>query len=163
MLKVVSDTTYKVTVRANAEAARFAPALTKVGNQVIVFAGDDSNHNPLHSVSCHDLVTNIWLVDLPKINQARSNASGCYLPAYVYIFAGYTKDESINNIEKIASISLYSNCKEHWQLIEIPQNIFTPRQNPAVAPLNDTDIVIMGGWHGGDYLNDVVVFDTTNK
>ena len=51
----------------------------------------------------------------------------------------------MNSIEKIATDSLFSSRKNYWTLIQVPQNNFTPRVDAAVAPLNDTEIVIMGG------------------
>ena len=44
----------------------------------------------------------------------------------------------------------------------MPQNILIPLKFPAVAPLNDTEIAIMGGYHGKN-LSDVVVFNTKKK
>ena len=52
-----------------------------------------------------------------------------------------------------------SNC---WELIEVPENILVPREIPAVAFINDTEIAIFGGY-GGAYLSDVVVFNTATK
>lgn len=34
-----------------------------------------------------------------------------------------------------------------------------PRSNPAGSPLNDTQIVLMGGWNRAEYFSDVQVFD----
>ena len=42
----------------------------------------------------------------------------------------------------------------------MPQNVFTPRKNPVVAPLNDTEIAILGGWNNPNCLGDVLIFDT---
>ena len=84
----------------------------------------------------------------------------------IYLNSGiipYTKDY-LNLIEVISETSLVQNSTATWQLIEVPQNILIPREFPGVAPMNDTEIVIMGG-HGsfGRYLSHIVVFNTTTN
>ena len=63
----------------------------------------------------------------------------------------------------ISEASLVQNSKAKWQLIDLPENILSPRKYPAVVPINDTEITIMGGCCGFKYLNDAVVFKPTTK
>ena len=59
----------------------------------------------------------------------------------------------------ISESSLLANATTLWQLINVAENILTKRTEPAVAPLNDTEIAILGG--SGE--SDVIVFNTTTK
>ena len=65
----------------------------------------------------------------------------------------------LNSIEMISESSLLANATTLWQLIDVAENILTKRHAPAVAPLNDTEIAILGGYNEGD----VIVFNTTTK
>ena len=60
----------------------------------------------------------------------------------------------------ISESSLLANATTLWQLINVDKNILTKRYLPAVAPLNDTEIAILGGYGS---LSDVIVFNTTTK
>ena len=62
----------------------------------------------------------------------------------------------------ISESSLLANATTLWQLINVAENILTTRTRPAVAPLNDTEIAILGGCNSGS-LSDVIVFNTTTK
>ena len=45
----------------------------------------------------------------------------------------------------------------------MPEEVITPRTYPIFAPLNERDIVILGGDTGYDYLSDVLVFNVISK
>ena len=62
----------------------------------------------------------------------------------------------------ISESSLLANATTLWQLINVAGNILTTRCDPAVAPLNDTEIAILGGYDG-NRLSDVIVFNTRTK
>jgi len=51
----------------------------------------------------------------------------------------------LNSIEVISETSLVSESNVRWQLIDVPKNILSPRYRPAVAPLNESEIAILGG------------------
>ena len=68
----------------------------------------------------------------------------------------------LNSIEMISETSLVQNSTALWQIIEIPQNILIPCKFLAVAPINDTEISIMGGFII-ESLSDVFVFNTATK
>ena len=38
-----------------------------------------------------------------------------------------------------------ANSGATWELIELPYDVFVPRENPAVVALNESEIAIMGG------------------
>ena len=100
------------------------------------------------------------MVNFSQLNEARYATSACLLAGYAYVFAGRNSDTYMNSIEKIAADSLFSNGPDFWTLIYVTQNVFTPRACPAVAPLNDTEIAILGGWNNPNCLGDVLIFDT---
>jgi len=47
--------------------------------------------------------------------------------------------------------------------VKVPTEVFTPRRNPLVTALNDSEIVIMGGTDGENCLSDVLVYDIDKK
>ena len=59
--------------------------------------------------------------------------------------------------------SLFSQTTACWLLIEVAKNILSPRNRLAVAPINDNEIAILGGYGGTKFLSDVVVFSTKTK
>ena len=126
-------------------------------NIVLVIGG-----NNLKTVASHNLKTNTWSVNLSQLNEARFAASACLLAGNAYVFAGKNSDTHLNSIEKIAADSLFSNGPDCWTLIKVPQDVFTPCTNTAVAPLNDTEIAILGGYNEGR-LGDVLIFDTNTE
>ena len=70
----------------------------------------------------------------------------------------------MNSIEVISETSLVSESNVRWQLIDVPKNILSPRYRPAVAPLNESEIAILGGFDDDENkLSDVVIFNTTTK
>lgn len=70
----------------------------------------------------------------------------------------------INSIEKIAIDSLVPDGTDSWVLINVPKTILSHRTFPVVVPLNDTEIVVMGGRSSMNWFGDLVIFDTiTNK
>ena len=58
---------------------------------------------------------------------------------------------------------LSSTTREKWELISVPQNVFNPETFLAVAPLNNTQFVIMGGERSAWCSSSVVIFDTRTK
>ena len=77
----------------------------------------------------------------------------------IYVFCGGTDEDNLNSIEMISESALVTQLKKRWTLIQVPRNDLAPRNDPAVAPINETEIAIMGGWG----LSDVVIFNTTTK
>ena len=160
MLKAQKDV-YKVVIKENSNTCRSLPALTSIGEQVLTIGGFDSNIHYLRTVSSYQVKDNMWIEDLPQMNERRYGASACHLLKYVYVFAGREGRICLNSIEKIDVDSLVSFGKAVWKLIQVPQNILSTRTIPAVSQLNDTEIVIMGGLDGYQtYLGDLVVFNT---
>ena len=159
---------YRVYRRKNAEIIRESPTLVKVENQIgnqILAIGGFSDNNRLRSVSSHILLTDTWVSNLPQLNQNRLDAGSCVCAGQVYIFAGEGDSWSqLTSIEKISVSSLIANGRDTWLTFEMPQSSsLSPRCNPAVAPLNDNEIAIMGGRLNDKWFVDVVVFNTRSK
>ena len=49
-----------------------------------------------------------------------------------------------------------------WELIFLPEDVFAPRSDPAVEPLNESEIAILGGDGEIRRLSNVVVFNVAN-
>ena len=115
------------------------------------------------TVSYYDIAGNTWKGLKAKLNIARCYHSACTLNGIVYVFCGYGGRGYLNSIEIISESTLLANATTLWQLINVDKNILTKRSRPAVAPLNDTEIAILGGWNYSYRLSDVIVFNTTTK
>ena len=138
-----------------------------MGNKVFAIAGYDPDSDTfLSTVSKYDTASDTWEGLNAILNKARCFHSACTLNRMIYVFCGGDENykDYLNSIEVISETSLVQNSTATWQLIEVPQNILIPREFPGVAPMNDTEIVIMGG-HGscGRYLSHIVVFNTTTN
>ena len=118
----------------------------------------------LSTVSYYDIAGNTWKGLNAKLNKNRWGHSACTLNGIVYVFCGSRGYNGyLNSIEMISESSLLANATTLWQLINVAENILTPRYYPAVAPLNDTEIAILGGSNYPNRLSDVIVFNTTTK
>ena len=115
----------------------------------------------LSTVSYYDIAGNTWKGLKAKLNIARHCHSACTLNGIVYVFCG-SNSSWLNSIEMISESSLLANATTLWQLINVAENILTPHDHTAVAPLNDTEIAILDGYDGNK-LSDVIVFNTTTK
>ena len=86
----------------------------------------------------YDIMSDEW-TDIPSLNVARKRSGSCHLNGRIYAFAG--KGESdLNSIEMLITDPMASS----WKLIQAPK-LFSPRTCPIVAPLNQEEIVIIGG------------------
>ena len=107
MLKVFKRK-YTVTPKENAYRSRTWPALVKTGDMVLTIAGNDLDGSFLSTVSAYSIDRDVWTVNLPQLNHARSAAGACVLKATVYVFGGYSKGCYLNIIESILETSIVS-------------------------------------------------------
>ena len=147
---------------------RYSTALAAVSNKVFAIAGiDPGTWALLSTVSCHDIASDTWECLNSKLNIARHRHSACVLNGTVYVFCGvgntYGNGSYLNSIYVISETSLIQKSTATWQLIEVPQNILIPREFPAVAPINDTEITIISGLFECKYLSDIISFKTLSK
>ena len=91
--------------------------------------------------------------------RGRWASSSCVLAEYVYTFAGH-QGQYINSIEKLKVKGAPGPESSAWQAIP-PSSSFTPRAWPVVCPLNDFEIVIIGGdiQDGYQCFNDIFIFE----
>ena len=129
------------------------------GGLVAIAGYDTGTWTYLSTVSYYDIAGDTWKGLKAELNIARSSHSACTLNGIVYVFCGLGGRYPINSIEMISESSLLANATTLWQLIKVAENILTKRCLPAVAPLNDTEIAILGG----SCKSDVIVFNTTTK
>ena len=109
------------------------------------------------TVELYRLDANIW-EDFPDLVTERSRASSCCHGSYVYVFCGLSTNGSINTVERVAVEALQPGrtSDARWELIKPYPREISRRYQPIVAPLNDTQIVILGG---NDNKNDAVLYD----
>lgn len=88
---------------------------------------------------------------MPELNYARRGAAACLLAGRVYVFAGLGDSGYLNSIENIKAASLVPNRTTSWAIIKLQENTLK-RIDPAIAPLSDFEIVILGGYDRGDHL-----------
>lgn len=70
----------------------------------------------------------------------------------------------MDTIEKISESALSPDSDIGWQLIKVFAKILIPRTHCAVASINKTEIVIMGGQKKGEEIvSDAVIFNTTTE
>ena len=82
----------------------------------------------------------------------------CSLGDKVYTFSYCEEDNYINVLYNPAA-SITSQDPPFWLVIDIPQNVLSIRHSVSLAPLNSTEIVVLGGFDGG-HLGDVCTFNT---
>lgn len=129
---------------------------------MFLVGGMDSNRVTLKSTFRHDIANNKW-ESMPELKQARDRASACSLGGKVYVFAGYGWNMCLNSIEKLNNPNLPKD-QASWQLIEPPKDILSPHSYAIVAPLNKTEIVILGGFDDKNYPhNNIVLFNIRSE
>ena len=91
-------------------------------------------------------------------------AAACSLGDFVFVLAGSDCSiDCINSVERM-NVPAIASSVAAWELIQLPEIVFTPRNNPAVVALNENMIAILGGRDPNERcLSDVVVFNVTNK
>ena len=77
------------------------------------------------------------------LNYERYHHASCALGAYVYVFCGLSGPLmlSTNTIEKLDA----TRPDSRWTLIHVPETELPPRYGCIAAPLNNKEIVILGG------------------
>ena len=98
---------------------------------------------------------------MPSLNVVRNAAAATVLNHVVYVFCGAGESDNLNSIERLAMEGANGReaYEEAWTLIEPSIDILSRRYYPAVIPINNTEIAILGGYEN-DYLKDVILFNT---
>ena len=79
---------------------------------------------------------------MPELKEARRLHASCVHDEFVYVFCGQNPatKATINSIERLDSQDI-----QEWELIEIPEAQLSPRYALAVTPINDIEILLLGG------------------
>ena len=93
---------------------------------------------------------------------------------FLYTFGGrnlqYSPLEDLNSVEWIELREVHGEqMNQEWQLAEFDPVTLAPRWRPVFCPLNETEILIVGGryWDTKEYVgkqrNDVIIFNTEDR
>ena len=94
-------------------------------------------------VTCFDIKTNKWRV-APSLNIARYMHASCAIGKTVYVFCGKVPGLLITNSIERSRVTGRSQM-EPWELLQVNGSSLAPRHSLGVCPLNQTEIVIIGG------------------
>lgn len=117
----------------------------------------------LNSIDLYCVETDTWQVG-PKMPLERFNMGACILGGYLYISCGFSKGSPLSDIIRF-NVRTFIGKKKigYWDSLWHRRWRLTPRESPIMLPLNDTQILIMGGQHYHHKLCDAYVFDLTDN
>ena len=143
-LLVLSDEIFKARPRAPKPDAASMLSLCNYKNQSVLAIGGTLDDTCSSTVARHDLAEDSWS-EMPSLNVARSQASSCILGRRVYVFGGCGDGESyLNSIEYLKLSSRQDESQGlAWMIVSL--EMVTPRINPVLCPLNERQIVLIGG------------------
>ena len=106
--------------------------------------------------------TKIWEA-MPELNEARFDPGACVLNSNLYVFCGMFGEDCLSSVEVMTNACGPQQGMNFWQMINFTEAQLFPRYAPAVAMLNNTEILIMGGNSYVDddlsSLSDVMIFN----
>lgn len=146
--------TVQITVMKSMNRKRIHHSACTSRNRYFVVTGTRQPATESATAERYDTVTNEW-TEMPRLNLGRYRHSSCSLLDSIYVFCGMDR-----NANKLSSIEIFNtrHWDEGWKLIQVPS--LRDRIFPAVSPLNDSQILILGGndaiWN---VMNDCYVFD----
>lgn len=119
----------------------------------------------LKSVLRFDLKFNQWQ-EMSQLKFARQGHSSCYLGDYIYVCCGEGESGLLNSVERLRILQDHpsNQASQIWQLVpqqNFPSN-FHPRQWLLTSPINDSEILIMGG-HDGSWRNDGFILNVETQ
>lgn len=164
--------------RANLLNARQVPSLANFADEFIFVSGgqDPKWESFLSSVHKYDIQNDSWS-RAPALSKPRVGHASCTLNDMIYVFCGgvVNPDDNDdigepnpdNSIEFLNARALINGTAQvTWQLVQLAEPNSSPlsaRFLPVVAPLNSTEIVILGGdssIEGANLLlGDMLIFD----
>lgn len=106
----------------------------------------DSFNDALHTtVEVYDIKLGEWS-RAPQLRVARMFHSGCSLENSVYLFFGHQKLSNGHLEPSIEILNTKTGANSlFWELFKPPMFSFRARVRALVAPLNDREILIVGG------------------
>lgn len=130
------------------------------GSHAVVIGGRAEDWQVSAKVEKLDISKSKWS-PMPDLQVARESHASCTAQDgnIIYVFCGFNADGGVlNSIEKLAPS--FDSKPTAWKLLDLPLNSLEPRAFPAVAPLNDREIVLMGGRCTFNLIGDVHILDT---
>ena len=108
----------------------------------------------------------IWEA-MPELNEPRCYAGACVLNSNLYVFCGMNGEDLYSSIEVMTNACGPQQGMNFWQTINFTEAQLFPRYAPAVAMLNNAEILIMGGNSYVDddlsSLGDVMIFNVETQ
>lgn len=104
----------------------------------------------------YNIDLDLWY-DLPQLNVGRHYHASCtFADRFVYVFCGiaHAGKKYCNSIEQFDN-----QTRQPWALINIEAISFPERQGCGVSQINDTEIIVFGGF-SGKFMRDAYFFDT---
>ena len=80
----------------------------------------------ISSVSRYNIGKDQWEPGTPDLNIRRSTSNACTLGDFVYVFYGRYYGNILNSVERI-NVPAIANGGAAWELIELPEDVFIPR------------------------------------
>ena len=121
--------------------------------KVLAAGGSDQFGVALSSAEVYDPATEVWTLVSPMSIPRERHATVQTLDGKVYVIGG-NKGTTNNNIES-ASIEVFDYSTQTWTHVA---DLKIPRQNHTATLLNDSRILITGGY-SGDVLSECEIFD----
>ena len=126
-------------------------------------------------IQAYNVQRDSWLQErgLPCLNQARRSSSSCVLgDTVLYTFGGLKSmsknEDSVSSIERIRvdAITNRAVCRDEWHLINLgtaESGLDFNRINPIISPINDSQIMFLGGFEQGIQCKDCLIYDANKQ
>jgi N-acetylneuraminic acid mutarotase len=156
----------KLELCASLNQPRNGHAIAVVGNSHLVVSG--SRLGSGDSCEMYDIGKNVWN-QLPSLIQGRYYHSSCTFDnEFVYVFCGieHSTKKYINTIERLC---VTDNGPAQWQNVEVKYGpgqqwpLLTPRQGLGSCQIDNSRIMLIGGFAQGIYTNESFYFDVNSS
>ena len=107
---------------------------------VVVTGGSNEVTKGIKRCDFYDLATDQWS-SAPALNERRTSHASCAIQGFVYVCGGHDGKEARNSIERL---DLRSHTKKMWETLPFIK-CERGREDPMIAPLNHSEILIVGG------------------
>ena len=141
---------------------RSFPSLCKASDEFLFLIGGANRDDYMTSCVRYDVQKNQW-EDMPFLNEGRMSHSSCFLEDKIYVFSGRNAQGLIISIESLKiTTDPTQQLTKNWTSIPTVDE-FSPREASLCAPLNESEIVILGGYMNGEMSSDIFIFNTVDK
>ena len=150
---VVGEGAVSKTELACLNMTRLYSSVTLHMNRWLYVVGGTDGEDYLKTAICLDLQTSQF-TEAPSLNIARYQHSATVLGGCLYIIGGYGGESQLDTIEKLDIV----NSGMVWNIFTTPG--FTARQNAIVCTINNTQMLVAGGYYNENLLSDALIIDT---